>query len=318
MPPPTPSRTTRGRRAVAAAPEAAPGPLVDVAWLATHLDDPDLRVVHVSPDKRVYNKRHIGGATYSNLHRELALKGTAPETGDAEREWLVPTRDAAEGVLRHWRVGEGDRIVFYDDIGMNRQAIRGYWLMRLYRFPQDRLHILDGGIEAWRRAGQATTIELPEADLADGFRKPVALGERDDALIATYDEVLAWSRESTAGSGPAGDRPTRILDVRTASEYVGTDLRAARGGHIPGARQRCFVDLLTDEGTFRPVDEMVALVRASGADPAELRATYCQGGVRAALVWFVLHELAGFEGVRSYAGSWEEWGNRPDSPIEAP
>ena len=308
------TRTPKATRAAA----AAPGPLVDVAWLAAHLDDPDLRVVHVSPDRRVYNKRHVSGATWSDLHKELALKGTAPETGDAEREWLVPTREQAEAVLRRWRVGEGDRIVFYDDIGMNRQAIRGYWLMRLYGFPRDRLHILDGGIEAWRRAGQPTTTELPEADLADGLRKPVVLGERDDALIATYDEVLAWTREATGGSGPAGDRPTRILDVRTAGEYVGTDLRAKRGGHIPGARQRCFVDLLTDEGTFRPVDEMVALVRASGADPSEIRATYCQGGVRAALVWFVLHELAGFDGVRSYAGSWEEWGNRPDSPIEAP
>jgi thiosulfate/3-mercaptopyruvate sulfurtransferase len=307
-------RTPKAARATA----SAPGPLVDVAWLAAHLGDPDVRVVHVSPDKRVYNKRHVEGATYSDLHKELALKGTAPETGDAEREWLVPTREQAEAVLRRWRVGDGDRIVFYDDIGLNRQAIRGYWLMRLYGFPRDRLHILDGGIEAWRRAGQPTTTELPEADLADGLRKPVALGERDDTLIATYDEVLAWSRESTAGSGPAADRPTRILDVRTAAEYVGADLRATRGGHIPGARQRCFVDLLTEEGTFRSVDEMVALVRASGADPTEIRATYCQGGVRAALVWFVLHELAGFEGVRSYAGSWEEWGNRPDSPIEAP
>ncbi len=63
---------------------------------------------------------------------------------------------------------------------------------------------------------------------------------------------------------------------------------------------------------------MVALVRASGADPDQVRVTYCQGGVRAALVWFVLHELAGYEDVRSYAGSWEEWGNRADSPIDSP
>ena len=270
-------------------------------------------LVHVSPDRRVYNKRHVPGATYSDLHKELALKGTAPETGDAEREWLIPTREETERLLRTWRVGEGDRIVFYDDIGMNRQAIRGYWLLRLYRFPADRLHILDGGIEAWRRAGGETTTEPPEADLADALRVPVTLGERDDALIATYDEVLAWSREAAKPDGP-----TRILDVRTAAEWVGTDLRAKRGGHIPGARQRCFVDLLTDEGTFRSVDEMVSLVRASGADPAEIRATYCQGGVRAALVWFVLHELAGFDEVRSYAGSWEEWGNRAESPIETP
>jgi thiosulfate/3-mercaptopyruvate sulfurtransferase len=293
---------------------AEPGPLVSVEWLAAHVADPDLRLVHVAPDRRVYNKRHIAGATYSDLHKELALRGTAPETGDAEREWLIPTREQAEALLRRWRVGDGDRAVLYDDVGLNRQAIRGYWLLRLYGYPKERVHILDGGIEAWRRADQPTTTDLPEADLADGLRVAVTLGERDDTLVATYDEVLAWSRESSRGP----DAPTRILDVRTAGEYVGADLRAKRGGHIPGARQRCFVDLLTDEGTFRPVDEMVALVRASGADPEELRATYCQGGVRAALVWFVLHELAGYEDVRSYAGSWEEWGNRPDSPIDAP
>jgi thiosulfate/3-mercaptopyruvate sulfurtransferase len=286
---------------------------VSAAWLLEHVGDTDLRLVHVSPDRRVYNKRHVPGATYSDLHKELALRGTAPETGDAEREWLIPTREDTERLLRTWRVGEGDRLVFYDDVGMNRQAIRGYWLLRLYRFPADRIHILDGGIEAWRRAGGETSTDRPEADLADGLRKPVELGERDDSLIATYDEVRAWSREAFKPDGP-----TRILDVRTAAEWVGTDLRAKRGGHIPGARQRCFVDLLTEEGTFRSVDEMVSLVRASGADPAEIRATYCQGGVRAALVWFALHELAGFDEVRSYAGSWEEWGNRSESPIETP
>ena len=297
-----------------AARSTAAGPLVGVEWLAEHLGDADVRVVHVAPDRRVFNKRHVPGAVYSDLHKELALKGTAPETGDAEREWLVPTRDQVGQVLRRWRVGDGDHVVFYDDVGLNRQAIRGYWLLRLYGFPAQRLHILDGGIEAWRRAGQETTTDIPEADLADALRVPVDLGERDDSLIATYDEVLGWSREAAKGD----DAPTRILDVRTASEWVGTDLRARRGGHIPGARHRCFVDLLTDEGTFRPVGEMVSLIRGSGADPSEIRATYCQGGVRAALVWFVLHELAGFEEVKSYAGSWEEWGNRPDSPIEVP
>lgn len=291
-----------------------PGSLVGVDWLAKHLDDPELRLVHVSPDRRVYNKRHIRGATYGDLHREIALRGTAPETEDAEREWLIPSLEQTAAVLRRWRVGEGDRVVFYDDIGLNRQAIRGYWILRLYRYPQERLHILDGGLEAWRRAGHETTTDVPEADLADGLRKPATLGERDESIIATYDEVLAWSREASAGD----IAPTRLLDVRTAAEWVGADLRARRGGHIPGARNRLFSDLLTDEGTFRSVDEMLSIIRASGVDLAEIRATYCQGGVRAALVWFVLHELGGYDEVRSYAGSWEEWGNLPDSPIEAP
>lgn len=288
-----------------------PGPLVSVDWLRQHRRDPDLRLVHVAPNRRVFNRRHIPGAVYSDLHREIALKGTAPETGDAEREWLIPSREQTAAVLARWGVGEGDRVVFYDDVGMNRQAIRGYWLLRLYRYPKDRLHVLDGGINAWSRAGLETTRETSEREAPARAPK---LGARDDSIIATYDQVLAWSRESGAGD----DAPTRILDVRTASEWVGTDLRAKRGGHIPGARHRCFVDLLTDEGTFRSVDEMLSLIRASGADPGQIRATYCQGGVRAALVWFVLHELAGYDAVRSYAGSWEEWGNRPDSPIETP
>jgi thiosulfate/3-mercaptopyruvate sulfurtransferase len=129
-----------------------PGPLIDVDWLADHLDDADLRLVHVAPDRRVYNKRHVPGATYSDLHKEIALKGKAPETGDAEREWLIPSAEQTAAVLRRWRVGDGDRIVFYDDVGLNRQAIRGYWLLRLYRYPKERMHILDGGINAWTRA----------------------------------------------------------------------------------------------------------------------------------------------------------------------
>ncbi len=288
------------------------GPLVYAEWLREHVEDEDLRLIHVSPDRRVYNKRHLARAIYSDLHRDLALGGTAAETGDAEREWLVPDREHVERLLRRWGVGEGDRIVLYDDVGLNRHAIRGYWVLRLYRFPAGRLHILDGGIGAWTQAGGQTSREVPEADLADAQRSAQALGERDDSLLATYEEVLDWSREASK------DGLTRLLDVRTVGEYVGTDVRAVRGGHIPGARHRNFEDLVAADGKLRPPDQVLAILRGSGVDPAEVRATYCQGAVRAALAWFVLHELASLPNVKSYGGSWEEWGNRPDSPISLP
>lgn len=212
------------------------------------------------------------------------------------------------------RASFGERIVFMDDVGLNRHAVRGYWLMRLYGVPIERLHVLDGGIEAWRHAGLPLTADVPEADLADGLRQSMHLAELDPTLLATYEEVLAWSRESNAQPGA----PTRLLDVRTAAEWVGEDLRARRGGHIPGARQRAFEDLLSADGTFRSLDAMLSLIRAGGAEPDEIRATYCQSGVRAALVWFVLSELAGHTMVKNYAGSWEDWGNRDGSPVEAP
>jgi thiosulfate/3-mercaptopyruvate sulfurtransferase len=287
--------------------EREPGPLVSGEWLAANLGGPGLHVIHVSTDRKAYDQGHVPGAMFSDLHEDLAKPGTRPETGAAKRVYLVPTREETAASLAKWGVEPGSRVVFYDD-SQGRWAIRGYWLLRLYRFPKDRVHVLDGGLPLWTSQGRSLTTGEPTL-AAPAEIEP--LGDRDPSLIATADEVLAWSREAAALGGP-----TRLLDVRRIDEFIGRDKMAARAGRIPGARHRVFTEFIGADGRLRPAEDVLAVLAGAGVNPAELRATYCQGGIRAALAWFALSEVAGLTQVRNYAGSWEEWGNRPDLPIE--
>lgn len=289
-----------------------PGPLVTNEWLAAHLGDSSLRLIHVGLERDEYDRGHIPGAIWSDLHVDLAKGGTRPETGSVRRLYLLPTLDETAEALAAWGVGPNDRVVFCDGpSGYNRQAARGYWLLRLYRFGPARVHVLDGGLTYWTAQGGAVTQVA--ATVAPVAREVAAaqLGPTDESILATAEEVLRWSAEAAASGGP-----TRLLDVRTIDEFLGRDVRASRSGRIAGSHHRLFTDFVAPDGRLRSADEALAILRATGIEPDQLRATYCQGGIRAALAWFVLHEVAGLSEVRNYAESWEEWGNRPELPIE--
>jgi len=289
-----------------------PGPLVTNEWLAAHLGDPSLRLIHVGLERDEYSQGHIAGAIWSDLHVDLARGGTRSETGDVRRMYLLPTLAEVTETLAAWGVGPNDRVVFYDGpAGYNRQAARGYWLLRLYRFPQARVHVLDGGLKYWTAQGGVVTQEAAAVAPVAGEVAAARLGPADASILATAEEVLRWSAEATAYGGP-----TRLLDVRAIDEFLGRDVRARRGGRIAGSRHRLYTDFVAPDGRLRSPEEALAILRGTGVEPEHLRATYCQGGVRAALVWFVLHELAGLSEVRNYAESWDEWGNRPELPVE--
>ena len=114
---------------------AHPGPLVNVAWLAAHMGDPDLRLIHTSSQPERYPAGHIAGALFADLYTELNERGHDPAYPDVEAHYLVPSRAAVEASLARWGVGPDDRIVFCDDWARNRQAIRGVWLLRVLGWP---------------------------------------------------------------------------------------------------------------------------------------------------------------------------------------
>jgi thiosulfate/3-mercaptopyruvate sulfurtransferase len=128
------------------------------------------------------------------------------------------------------------------------------------------------------------------------------------------EEKLATWRDVRARLGQPG---VVILDTRSDAEYHGTFVRAKRGGAIPGAVHVEWTRNLGPDGAFKPASELRAMYEASGVTPDKEVVTYCQGGYRAAHAYLALR-LLGYPRVRNYTGSWKEWGDREDLPIERP
>jgi thiosulfate/3-mercaptopyruvate sulfurtransferase len=189
-------------------------------------------------------------------------------------------------------------VVFYGDKG-GRHAARAFWTFEYYRHP-GALHLMDGGRERWEREDRPMTQEAPHVTPGD---YPVP-ADVDASLRVTKEEIV--SRLGQAG--------LVVLDVRTRDEYEGRDVRAARGGHIPGATHLFWEEALGADGALRPEGE---LRRLYGAVPRDAEvAVHCQLGVRAAHTWFVLRHVLGYPNAKNYDGSWQEWGNQAELPIE--
>lgn len=233
---------------------------------------------------------HIPGAVHLDLWG-VSLIDTDPAPLKAFM-WMI------EHLFNLRGVDASTPVVVYDEQSGLRAA-RAFWFLEYFGHPDVKL--LDGGFNAWTRAG------LPVTRDAAPPKPSTWTGTREEKAIATWRDVKAR----------LGSADAVILDTRTDGEYDGTTVRARRGGHIPGAVHVEWTRNLGPDGAFKPADQLRAMYEAAGVTPDKEVVTYCQGGYRAAHGYLALR-LLGYPRVRNYTGSWKEWGDRTELPVETP
>ena len=265
--------------------------------VAAALKDPDVRVVDCrfsfDEDMRSrYLEGHLPGAVYVNWTEDLS----APPPESGHPRWMLQSADEFAPVMARLGIGDNTMAVGYDSEGGHHAA--RLWLA-LRRFGHDRMAVMEGGIQKWIAEGR------PLEKGPQPAQKPAVFTPRPrEGVVASKEEVLAAVR--------SGD--PWLLDVRRDREFTGIEKRAERGGHIPGAVNILWKEALRDDWTLRDPDELEEFYTNAGFGPETSTVTYCQAGVRAAFTHLLLTAL-GHDKVRTYDGSWEEWGNDPAVPI---
>jgi thiosulfate/3-mercaptopyruvate sulfurtransferase len=266
---------------------------VSTSWLAEHLADPNVRIIEASISKEACDAAHIPGAVWVDHFADLLRNGD-----DSSGDVLTPEQYAA--LMSCLGVGADTTIVWYGD-RHNSYAIRGFWTDDFYQHP-GASYVLEGGRERWIAEGRPMTSE---AVLPARTAYPLP-STKDESNRAVWQDVKA-----------AIDSPDQVvLDVRSRGEYDGSNVRAKRGGHVPGAVHIEWTDATAGDNVLRSDDELRAMYGAAGVTPEKEIIAHCQLGIRAVHTWFVLKHVLGYPSVKNYDGSWQEWGNRDDLPIE--
>jgi thiosulfate/3-mercaptopyruvate sulfurtransferase len=285
-------------RSIAAKGYAHPDALVSTEWLASHLEDPDLRIIESDEDVLLYDTGHIPGAFKVDWHTDL--------NDPVVRDYV--SREQFQELARSMGIDDSMTVIFYGDKN-NWWAAYAFWVFQLFGVTNAKL--LDGGRVKWEQEHRPMTTDRPRGVKCSTY----TARERNDAAIRAFmDDV----RRHVDAKG-------KLIDVRSPDEYSGKKLHMAeypqegalRGGHIPGAKSVPWARAANPDGTFKPAGELRAIYEQEcGLTPKDDVVAYCRIGERSSHTWFVLRYLLGYDRVRNYDGSWTEWGNAVRAPIE--
>lgn len=275
-----------------------PKKLVSTDWLAAHLNDPDLRIIDASwhmeaagrDAKAEYDAAHIPGARFFDIDAISDRRSELPH--------MAPPVELFISRMRAMGIGDGHQVVVYDNSDV-RSAARVWWTFRL--MGKTDVAVLDGGFAKWQGEGR------PVEDMPPIMRDRHITVQRQAALVRDVTQVAAASKLDDH----------EIIDARPPARFRGEAPEprpGLRSGHIPGAKNLPFGQLLNEDGTMKSPEALRAAFESAGVDLSRPAITSCGSGITAAVLSLAL-EIIGHRNHSLYDGSWTEWGSFPDLNI---